>query len=180
MLCQTISVWKYAYVLLQLIERLFFKSSNVKIKKIFKIEIKSQVREILFRIHNQFINFTNFNELCQKTDQNYYHYQRHRSKYSSFYFVFYRAMFSFFASFSFRFVEKISKWFQWCKNNKSCFKCDSSNHRLNVCRSFFCFDFVDLKNVFRILNLFSKEFVSFKVSNKSFSLSFSFSVLLSI
>ena len=51
-LCQIISVWKYAYVLLQLIEKLSFKSLNVKTKKIFKINVKNHVREILFRIHN--------------------------------------------------------------------------------------------------------------------------------
>ena len=51
-LCQIISVRKYSYVLLQLIERLFFKLSSVKIKKIFKIEIKNYLREILFRIYN--------------------------------------------------------------------------------------------------------------------------------
>ena len=50
-LCQIIFIRKYVYVLLQLIERLFFKLSNVKIKKIFKIEIKNHVREILFWIH---------------------------------------------------------------------------------------------------------------------------------
>ena len=49
-LCRIIFVRKYAYILLQLIERLFFKSSNVKIKKIFKFKIKNHVRQILFRI----------------------------------------------------------------------------------------------------------------------------------
>ena len=48
-LCQIISVRKYVYVLLQLIKKLFFKSSNVKIKKIFKIEIKNYICKILFR-----------------------------------------------------------------------------------------------------------------------------------
>ena len=67
-LCQIIFVRKYVYVLLQLIKKLFFKLSNVKIKKIFRIEIKNHAREILFRIHNQFIDFINFIEFCNKID----------------------------------------------------------------------------------------------------------------
>ena len=51
-LCQISSVRKYVYVLLQLIERLSFKSSNVKIKKILIIEIKNYAHEILFRTIN--------------------------------------------------------------------------------------------------------------------------------
>ena len=81
----------------------------MKIKKIFRIEIKNHVREILFRIHNQFIDFMNFIEFCDKINQNYYYYQRDRSKYSNLYFVFYRTMSFSFVLYSFRFVKNFSK-----------------------------------------------------------------------
>ena len=99
--------------MLQLIESLFFKTSNVKINKIFNIEIKNHVREILFRIYNLFIDFINFIKFCGKIDQNYYHYQRDRSKFSNFYSVFYKAMFFF----SFRFRFALSKILQNDFNN---------------------------------------------------------------
>ena len=61
----------------------------------------------------------------------------------------------FFVSFSFRFVKDFLKWFQRCKNNKTCFKYNSSSHKSNVCRFFFRFDFRFRK--------FEKRFSYFKI-----------------
>ena len=49
-----------------------------------------------------------FIDFCDKIDQNYYHYQRDRSKYSNFCFVSYKTMF-FFRFVSFRFVKNLKK-----------------------------------------------------------------------
>ena len=55
--------------------------------------------------------------------------------------LFFIKQYFFFASSLFRSGKNSSKWFQWCKNNKICFKCNSSNYKSNVCRYFFRFDF---------------------------------------
>ena len=104
------------YVLLQLIEKLFFKSSNVKIKKIFKIKIKKYIREILFRIYNQFIDFLHFIEFCDKINQNYYYYQRNRSKYLNFILFFIKQ--NFFFRFRFDLSKKFQKNFNDVKTTK--------------------------------------------------------------
>ena len=48
-LCQIISVLKYVYVLLQLIEKLSFKSSNVKIKKYSKLKSRITFVKLYFQ-----------------------------------------------------------------------------------------------------------------------------------
>ena len=125
-------------------------------QKMFKIEIKNYVREILFRIYNQFIDLLNFIQLCDKIDQNYYYYQRDRSKYSNFHSVFIKQCFFLSFRFGFDLLKTLQNNFNYARTTKFV-----SNVIYQIINRMFVvfffvsiFDFVNLKSVFCISNLF--------------------------
>lgn len=112
------------------------KPPDVEIKEVFKIGIKDHVRgKLCLGFHNQPTDLMNFIELCDKIDENHYHYQRGRSGFQNPYPS--SPVLPSDARFDFHLPpgrpESHQSGSQWCKDNKSMlFKCGSPGHRKKV------------------------------------------------